>query len=241
MRGLALITGVSRVEGLGFAVARTMARHGFEVVITARDVDQARGLAAILTRESLPVSAEQLDVTDDRSVRACVTAVERRAPVLDVLVNNAAGGFDLGQSVLDADLALARLALEVNVLGPWRVGQAFLPMLRRGPAGRIVNVSSEAGSSPGLVDPDVGAGIPGYSVSKGALNALTIKLAYALRDTGVLVNAVCPGGTATHPELGDMPGARSPMASAEGVVWAATLPPGGPTGGFFRDGLPLPW
>jgi NAD(P)-dependent dehydrogenase (short-subunit alcohol dehydrogenase family) len=241
---IALITGVSRREGLGYAVARQMAAEGFDVVISARDRSKAEALAAELAGQDLPATAVQLDVTDGDSVEACRAAVEDGHRRLDVLVNNAAGGFDLDQSLLEADLDIARLALEVNFIGPWRMCQALAPLLQRSHAGRIVNVSSGAGSltSPdGLANPQIGSLIPAYSLSKSALNALTIKMAHAFKGTGVLVNAVCPGETATHPETGDEDEARSPEESARGVVWAATLAPGGPTGGFFRDGRPLPW
>ena len=238
---LALITGVGRREGLGFAVAQALIDHGFEVVLTARDGAAAQALAGEIGEQA---TALPLDVTNDTSMQACVADLDRRGRPLDALINNAAGGFDPHQSVLDADLDLARLAFEVNVLGSWRTSQALLPLLKRSPAGRIVNVSAEAGSltSPnGLIHPAIDGLIPGYSISKSALNALTIKLAHALRDTPVLVNAVCPGETATHPELGDEDDARSPAESAHGVIWAATLPASGPTGSFFRDGQPLSW
>lgn len=105
--------------------------------------------------------------------------------------------------------------------------------MHRSKQGRIVNVSSEAGSLASM-----SGGTPAYSVSKAALNALTGILAAELRDTGILVNSVCPGWVAT-----DMGGAggRPVEEGAAGIVWAATLPDDGPTGGFFRDGKPLPW
>jgi NAD(P)-dependent dehydrogenase (short-subunit alcohol dehydrogenase family) len=240
-RKFALITGVSRREGLGFAVAQALADHELDVVLTAREGAAAQALADEIGEQA---TALPLDVTSDTSTQACVADLERRDTPLDALINNAAGGFDLHQSVLDADLDLARLALEVNVLGPWRTSQALLPLLKRSPAARIVNVSAEAGSltsSHGLTHPAIDGLIPGYSISKSALNALTIKLAHALRDTTILVNAVCPGETATHPELGDEDDARSAAESAHGVIWAATLPAGGPTGRFFRDAQLLSW
>ena len=124
-------------------------------------------------------------------------------------------------------------ALEVNLLGAWRTTQALLPLLRRSRHGRIVNVSSGAGSIT-----QMGAGPPAYQVSKAALNALTRTLAAELRPAGILVNAGCPGWVAT--DMGG-PGGRPVAEGASGIVWAATLPDDGPTGGFFRDGRPVPW
>ncbi|MDH6194080.1 NAD(P)-dependent dehydrogenase (short-subunit alcohol dehydrogenase family) [Mycobacterium frederiksbergense] len=241
---VALITGVSRKQGLGFAVARELAQRGFEVIVTARTLTDAQYIADLLQGQSLKVAGMQLDVTSNESVHACQEAVAARHGRLNALINNAAGGFDIDQTVLTADLDRAQLALDVNFLGPWRTTQAFAHLLHQSGRGCVVNVSSASGSltsAEGLTNPHIGGLIPGYSLSKSALNALTIKLAAAFAASGVMVNAVCPGETATHPETGDEQGARSPEDSAHGVVWAATLKLGGPSGRFFRDGVELPW
>jgi NAD(P)-dependent dehydrogenase (short-subunit alcohol dehydrogenase family) len=131
--------------------------------------------------------------------------------------------------------------LDTNLFGVWRVTQAFLELLRGSGRGRIVNVSSGAGSHG---EPQFGLSsgptAASYAVSKAALNALNSKLAAELDGSGVLVNAVDPGLTATAPGMEAM-GARPVHEGAASVVWAATLPDDGPTGGFFRDGKPLPW
>jgi NAD(P)-dependent dehydrogenase (short-subunit alcohol dehydrogenase family) len=132
-----------------------------------------------------------------------------------------------------ADLAVVREAAETNLYGPWLMVKEFLPLLRRGDHPRIVNVSSEAASLASM-----GGGTPAYTASKVALNALTRMLAAELRGDGILVNAVCPGWVAT--DMGG-PGGRPVADGAASVVWAAVLPDSGPTGGFFRDGRPLPW
>jgi NAD(P)-dependent dehydrogenase (short-subunit alcohol dehydrogenase family) len=206
----ALVTGANR--GLGREVARQLAAHGYTVLAGARD----------------PVPGEvRLDVTD----QATIDALRAEVDELDVVVNNAAIHYDTWERTLNADLGVVREALETNTLGPWRLAIAFAGLLRASPHGRLVNVSSGAGALTGLRDSN-----PAYSVSKAALNALTIMLADAL--PGVLVNAVCPGWVAT--DMGG-PGGRPLAEGAAGIVWAATLPDGGPTGGFFRDGRPIAW
>jgi NAD(P)-dependent dehydrogenase (short-subunit alcohol dehydrogenase family) len=222
---VALVTGANR--GIGLEVCRQLGRLGFTVLLGARDA--GRGARASRQLGGGPTSPIVLDVADDESVRAAAAGIER----LDVLVNNAAILYDTWQRGVDADLDQVHEALETNLLGAWRVTQAVLPLLRASPAGRIVNVSSGAGALNGM-----GAGTPAYRTSKAALNALTRILAAELRGDGILVNAVCPGWVAT-----DMGGAAGrPVADgAAGVVWAATLPDDGPTGGFFRDARPIAW
>jgi NAD(P)-dependent dehydrogenase (short-subunit alcohol dehydrogenase family) len=171
----------------------------------------------------------QLDVADPESVRAAAAGLDR----LDVLVNNAAILYDTWQRGVDADLDQVRDALDTNLLGAWHVTQAVLPLLRASPAGRIVNVSSGAGALT-----DMGGGTPAYRTSKAALNALTRILAAELRGDAILVNAVCPGWVAT--DMGGS-GGRPVADGAAGIVWAATLPDGGPTSGFFRDGRAIDW
>ena len=160
---------------------------------------------------------------------------------VDVLINNAAATPDWSETAGTADLRTARAVMETNLFGPWRVVQAFLPLLRRSRRGRIVNVSSGGGSHE---DPQfglaAGPAMASYAVSKAALNALTVKLALELFEDRILVNAVCPGLTATAPGMADV-GARPVEEGAASVVWAATLADDGPTGGFFRDGQALGW
>jgi NAD(P)-dependent dehydrogenase (short-subunit alcohol dehydrogenase family) len=153
---------------------------------------------------------------------------------LDVLVNNAAILYDSWQRAASADLETVREAFETNTLGAWRMCQAFLPLLRQSEHARVVNVSSESGSLSSM-----GGGTPAYSVSKAALNALTRMLADELSAARILVNSVCPGWVAT--EMGGPGAPRTVGEGAAGIVWAATLPDDGPTGGFFRDGEPLSW
>jgi NAD(P)-dependent dehydrogenase (short-subunit alcohol dehydrogenase family) len=237
----ALITGVSRPLGLGFAVARQLAEYDYHVILTARNADQAQQLATQLRQDNLQATALRLDLTDRPGMNDVAAELARSFDHLDVLINNASAFPDARVlSALDADLDIVRAALEVDVIGPWGLIQAMLPLLRKAPAARIVNVSSVAALqiAAGL---DLAASLraPAHSFAKYLLNVLTSKLANELRDTGILVNAVDPGETASHPERGDEDNARPAAESARGVVWAATLDENGPTGGFFRDGLPL--
>ncbi|MEV7099593.1 SDR family NAD(P)-dependent oxidoreductase [Amycolatopsis sp. NPDC051045] len=237
---VALVTGASRPQGLGFAVARELATRGHHVVLAGRNLDRTRTLAAQLSGEGLSAGAVRLDVTAPADVSACAEFLRTTAGRLDALVNNAAAMPDFTTtSLLDADLTEARTAYDVDVLGTWALVQACLPLLRAAPAARIVNVSSGAATQI-----DAGAGLPqgvrspGYSLAKYALNAFTATLAAELRGTGILVNAVDPGSVATHPERGDDAGDRSPAEAALDVVRAATLPADGPTGALLSAGAP---
>jgi NAD(P)-dependent dehydrogenase (short-subunit alcohol dehydrogenase family) len=245
-RPVALVTGAA--HGLGREVARRLAEDHF-VLISAREPDAAADAADELRVgapggaapgvRALPVG---LDIGDPASVTAAVGSLSADVGRLDVLVNNAAAYVDWAETATGADLDAARAVMEVNLFGAWRLVQAALPLLRRSPHPRIVNVSSGAGSHG---DPAFGLTARGgaaatYGISKAALNALTSTLAAELAGTSVLVNAVCPGLTATYPGAEAM-GARPVEESAEGVVWAARLPDDGPRGGFFRDARPLPW
>ncbi|MFE6689228.1 SDR family oxidoreductase [Streptomyces sp. NPDC057743] len=232
---VSLVTGATR--GIGREVSRQLAERGHTVLLTGRDPDATRRTAEELRAAARPGTVDlrpvPLDVTDDRSVAGAAAEVADAFGRLDVLVNNAGISYDTWQRAVTADLAVVREAAETNLYGPWRMALAFAPLLRASAHPRLVNVSSEAASLTNM-----GGGTPAYSASKAALNALTRMLAAELRADGVLVNAVCPGWVAT-----DMGGAggRPVAEGAASVLYAATLPDDGPTGGFFRDGRPLPW
>jgi NAD(P)-dependent dehydrogenase (short-subunit alcohol dehydrogenase family) len=223
---ISLVTGGNR--GIGREVCRQLAASGHTVILTARSGRAAADAARPIAADPLP-----LDVTDPESVAAAARQVQARYGHLDVLVNNAAICYDAWQRAATADLAVVREAAETNLYGPWLMVQEFLPLLRHSEHPRIVNVSSEAASFE-----EMGGGTPAYTASKVALNALTRMLAADLRGDKILVNAVCPGWVAT--DMGG-PGGRPVTDGAASVVWAATLPDSGPTGGLFRDGRPLRW
>ncbi|RIQ15700.1 SDR family oxidoreductase, partial [Jiangella rhizosphaerae] len=207
-----------------------LAARGHTVVLTARDAAAARAAAGRLPGD---VVAFRLDVTSTSDATALAGFLRDEFGRLDVLVNNAAIHYDTWQRAASADLDVVREAAETNVYGPWRLATTLLPLLRAGAHPRIVNVSSEGGSLASM-----GGGTPAYSMTKAALNAVTRMLAAELRRDGILVNSICPGWVAT--DMGG-PGGRPVAEGAAGIVWAATLPDDGPTGGFFRDGRPVPW
>ncbi|SEE44495.1 SDR family NAD(P)-dependent oxidoreductase [Jiangella alba] len=225
---VAVVTGGNR--GIGLEVCRQLAAHGHTVVLTARDLAAARAAAAALPGAVVPF---RLDVTVPGDADHLAAVLAERFGRVDALVNNAAIHYDTWQRAASAELDVVRAAAETNVYGPWRLAMTLLPLLRASTHPRIVNVSSEGGSLASM-----GGGTPAYSMTKAALNAVTRMLADELRRDRILVNSVCPGWVAT--DMGG-PGGRPVEDGAAGIVWAATLPDDGPTGGFFRDGRPVPW
>jgi len=225
---VAIVTGANR--GIGLEVCRQLAAKGFTVLLGARDIKKGRAVAAKLSSE---VVAVELDVANPEHSSRVVSEINKEYGRIDVLVNNAGVHYDDDETAITADWRVVREAFEVNLFGAWRMAQAVAPLMRAARRGRIVNVSSQAGSLTTMR-----GGTPAYSTSKAALNALTRVLAGDLDGTGILVNAVCPGWVAT--DMGGS-GGRPVTEGAAGIVWAATLPDGGPTGGFFRDRKPLPW
>jgi NAD(P)-dependent dehydrogenase (short-subunit alcohol dehydrogenase family) len=229
---VALVTGANR--GIGFEVCRQLAERNFVVILTARDATKARA-AALELADLGTIEPLQMDVTDTDGIKKAAAEVAKRYSSLDVLVNNAGVNYGSSETVENSDIdGTVVQTITTNLLGPWRVCQAFLPLLRKSRAARIVNVSSKWGSLA-----EMGAGPPAYQVTKAALNALTRTFAGEIRELGILVNAVCPGWVAT--DMGGAGALRSVAEGAAGIVWAATLPENGPTGGFFRDRKPLPW
>jgi len=229
---VALVTGANR--GFGRAIATGLAERGLTVLLTARDPRQAEAAADSLRQAGRAVASYPLDVTDQAAVDRLAAWVAATYGRLDVLVNNAGAYYDTDQAAATVDLAIVRAAFEVNTLGPWRLCEAAIPLMRRHRYGRIVNVSSGSGAFA-----EAGAGTPAYSVSKAALNMLTVKLAAELRGSGILVNAACPGWVRTA--MGGPGAPRSPEEGADTPIWLATLPDDGPSGGFFRDRRRIPW
>ena len=223
---IALVTGANR--GIGRETARQLAERGYEVIVSARDEAKAREAADAIGGRPL-----ELDVSDPGSIDRAAAAVADDPGALDVLVNNAGVGTDWGVAGAEPDFDAIQRALDTNFFGAYRLTVALLPLLRQSGHPRVVNVSSGMG---GVAE--MGGWSPGYRVSKAALNAMTRILSTELEEAGVKVNSACPGFVAT--DMGSQFGAKKSVEDgASGIVWLATLPDDGPSGGFFRDGKPV--
>jgi NAD(P)-dependent dehydrogenase (short-subunit alcohol dehydrogenase family) len=229
---VALVTGATR--GLGLEIARRLAERGITVWLTGRDLDAAIAASEAGASDGQLLPA-QVDVRDQRSIDAAVTAVEAECGRLDVLVNNAGIALDRDNDVLSPDLGVVHETLETNALGAWRMTLACLPLLRSSARPRVVNVSSFLASL-GTIGSHHW---PAYRLSKVSLNALTAMFAVALSDEGIRVNAACPGWTRT--EMGGDGAPRSVAEGADTPVWLALMEDGGGTGRFYADRRPLAW
>jgi NAD(P)-dependent dehydrogenase (short-subunit alcohol dehydrogenase family) len=229
------ITGAS--SGVGEGMARVFHREGAELILSARRTAELERVRSTCTGGPRPVHLVPFDVTDQAQRDQAAAQVLERFPRLDVLVNNAGIAPDLGAgtgdtSVFRADLDGVRQAMETNAIAPLRLCQVLIPLMKG--RGRVVNVSSGMGQ----LD-DMNGCCPAYRLSKVSLNAVTRIFADELQGTEVKINSVCPGWVRT-----EMGGASAPLSveeGAEGIVWAATLPDDGPSGGFFRHGERIPW
>lgn len=234
-KSVAVVTGAYR--GLGYETCRQLAGLGYRVILTARKEAEGHAAAQALQSQGLDVNFHFLDVTNEASVRQLAAFILDIYGRLDVLVNNAGIFPDpapwIGNStVFDADLETIRTGFETNTLGPLQLCQILIPLMED--QGCVVNVSSGMGQLS-----EMNGCCPSYRLSKTALNAVTRIFADELQDTGIKINSVCPGWVRT-----DMGGKEAPLSiddGARGIVWAATLPEDGSSGGFFRNGEPIAW
>ncbi len=238
----ALITGANK--GIGLETARQLGRKDITVLVGARDAEKGKRAADKLRGEGIDAHAIVLDVSDPGSIQKAAAQIEKDFGRLDILVNNAGVmADDRGKKVSEQSLAMWRETFETNVFGLIATTNAFLPLLRKSEAGRIVNLSSILGSTGFHATP--GSPIyeskdtPAYNVSKAAVNAYTVQLAYDLKETKIKVNAAHPGWVKT-----DMGGPGAMMELEDGAktsVALATAGPDGPSGTFEHMGQTLPW
>jgi NAD(P)-dependent dehydrogenase (short-subunit alcohol dehydrogenase family) len=238
---VALVTGANK--GIGYEIAAGLGALGWRVGVGARDDGRREAAVQQLRAAGVDAFGVPLDVTDDASVAAAAALVEQQAGRLDVLVNNAAVTGGMPQEPTQVSPAQLRAVVETNVIGVVRVTNALLPLLRRSASPRIVNMSSGVGSltrqSATTDELSTGPVSAAYSPSKTFLNAVTVQYAKELHDTNILVNLGCPGFVAT--DLNGFRGVRTPEQGAAIAIRLATLPDGGPSGGYFEDAGVIPW
>ena len=238
---VALITGANK--GLGYETARQLGKQNIKVLIGARDETRGREAAGKLQAEGCDAEFVLLDVGDEKTHEAAAKYIAENYGKLDILVNNA--GIVLEELIgkpSETSLATLRKTFDTNFFGAIAVTQAFLPLIRKSEAGRIVNVSSGLGSLAQNSDAswDYAAVKPlAYNSSKTALNAFTVILAHELKEANIKVNSADPGYTAT--DLNGNQGTKTVEQGASVITDLATLPNDGATGGYFDDEGIVPW
>jgi NAD(P)-dependent dehydrogenase (short-subunit alcohol dehydrogenase family) len=230
---IALVTGANR--GIGLAICTGLAAQGHCVLLGARDAAKGAAAARSIATAGRAVTSVVIDVDDKASVDRARDEIVGRFGRLDALVNNAGILVEQrGERFLDMRAAVLRQTLETNLIGPMHVTQALLPLMRRQQYGRIVNLSSLLGQLSSM-----GAGTPAYSISKAALNALTVLVAAEVKGTNIKVNTMSPGWVQTS--MGGPGAPRTVEQGADTAIWLATLPDDGPSGGFFQDRKAVAW
>jgi NAD(P)-dependent dehydrogenase (short-subunit alcohol dehydrogenase family) len=236
---VAVVTGANR--GLGLETARQLAKRDIRVILTSRNAGKGEMALEKLLAEGLDVLFQPLDVTAESSIADLGAFIHSRCGRVDILVNNAGVFLDRhgsedasAASVFNASLETLTATLKTNLYGPLLLAQELAPLMKQQRYGRIVNLSSGMGQLS-----EMEGRSPAYRISKTALNALTRILAAETQGYNILVNSVCPGWVRT--EMGGPNAERTVEEGAAGIVWAATLPDDGPSGGVFRDGQPIPW
>jgi NAD(P)-dependent dehydrogenase (short-subunit alcohol dehydrogenase family) len=237
---VALVTGANR--GIGYAISRRLGEQNITVVLGARDPNKGTEACSRLQGEGLDVHFELLDVTDEKSIKTAIESIRTHFGRLDILVNNAGIMIDGEEDARNVNQETIQKTMQTNVMGPLMLCQCCIPLMQAGGYGRIVNMASRLGSLTDMADPgsaDTGVSSPAYRLSKAGLNCITTLLAKEVRDDNILVNSACPGWVRTG-----MGGDQAPLTPEQGAdtpVWLATLPDGGPTGGFYRERTLIPW
>ncbi|MDD5730800.1 MAG: SDR family oxidoreductase [Candidatus Omnitrophica bacterium] len=255
---IAIVTGSDR--GIGFGVCRQLLKRDFKVILTSPDPGKGKAAAEKLKSAKADVQYHVLDVLSEKHISLLRAYVLKEFGRCDVLINNAGVmldgnrskiegilsrkikqgreklGFGRARGILEVDIEIVRATLEINTLGPLRMCQAFIPLMIKAGYGRVVNVSSSLGQLNGMTDEDK---VPAYQISKTALNAVTLMAADDAKGNNILINSACPGWTRT--DIGGPQATQSVEEAAETIIWLATLPDSGPTGGFFRNKRRISW
>lgn len=229
---VALVTGANR--GIGFETCRQLAGAGIRTILTSRKVTEGDKAADLLKAEGLDVVHHPLDVTDPKSIEGLIGYLSEGVGRIDILVNNAAIYLDEGESIFRIGTETMRMTMETNFYGPFHLCRALVPLMRRHAYGRIVNVSSGYGSLSNMKGKTAA-----YKISKAALNALTRIVADEVKGYNIKVNAASPGWVRT--DMGGPSAPDTPQQAADTILWLATLPKDGPTGGFFEDRKQIAW
>ena len=232
---IVLVTGANR--GIGFQIAAQLAEKGFTVIVSARDAEKGQAAA-----EKLDAEFVQIDATDSESISCAAETIGEKYGRLDVLINNAGIFTDFGTPPSETDLNVLRQTFETNVFGTWETIQAFLPLLKKSSAGRIINVSSTVGSLAEIGKPDSiyeSVVAPAYQPSKTALKAVTRLFAKELRAANIKVNSVCPGAVNSNPPYTD--GAPKTVEEGARISVAFAIGNDDETGGFFDDDGRIAW
>lgn len=235
-----LITGANK--GIGYETARQLGAMGFTILLGTRNEEKGKEAAAGLVNEGVNAHHILLDVTNQHTIEAAFKNIEEEFGSLDVLINNAGVSLERGISPSQLELSVLKETFETNFFGMFAVMRAMLPLLKKSPCGRIVNLSSGLGSLTINSDPEsefAHFNLLAYNSSKTAVNALTVMLAKEFKNTSLKINSADPGYTAT--DLNRHTGYRSVEQAAGIVVRLATLPEDGPTGAFFDENGEVPW
>lgn len=230
-RKIVIVTGANK--GIGLEIVKELAEKGSTVILTSRDGAKGKKSCEELKKQGIEVLFHQLDVTDGKSIDKITQFLKEKFEKIDVLINNAGIFIDGDKNASNVSMETFRETMETNFYGPLRVSRALIPLLQESEDGRIINMSSGLGALQGA-----GPGYPSYSISKTALNGLTVKMAAELGEKGIKVNSMCPGWVRT--DMGGQNASKSVEEGADTAVWLATATEI-PTGKFFRERKEIEW